>query len=144
MHQKEDGVPKKKQRTNERASGSLGSGGASFKKGSSTSSASGDKDHSDIECWNYKEKGHYRDQCIKLKSQSYSARVTFAQPAAQALAVVPEESILVIDAPRGALGAPDGALVTFCADDNSPTPDEGMISCDNSLAFLCSSPCTPA
>ena len=44
---------------------------------------------------------------------------------------MPEESVLVINAPRGTLGAPDGAQVTFCADDNSPTPEEGMISSDN-------------
>ena len=45
--------------------------------------------------------------------------------------MVPEESILVIDAPRGTLGAQDGALVTFCADDNTPTPEEDMLSSDN-------------
>ena len=94
-----------------------------MKKRSSTSSS----DASNIECWNCKEKGHYKSQCTKPKPQPDSARVTFAQPVAQALAVVPEESVLVIDAPRGTLGAPDGALVTFCADDNSPTPEEGMI-----------------
>ena len=67
--------------------------------------------------------GHYRAQCTKPKVQGDSAKVTFAQPAKQALAVVPEESVLVIDAPRGTLGAPDGALVTLSADDNNPSAE---------------------
>ena len=72
--------------------------------------------------------GHYRAQCTKPKAQGDSAKVAFAQPAFQALAVVPGESVLVIHTPRGTLEAPDGALVTFCADDNSPSAEEeGMI-----------------
>ena len=63
-----NGVPKKKLKTSDGASGS---GGASFnKKRSSTASGSGggDNDHSDIECWNCKQVGHYRAQCTKPKA----------------------------------------------------------------------------
>ena len=45
--------------------------------------------------------------------------------------VVPEESVLVIHSPFGTLGAPHGALVTLCADNNSPTREEGINTRDN-------------
>ena len=56
-NKKKNGVPRKKKKLNEGASGLGGSGGASFEKGSATASGSGggDKEHKDIECWNCKQ-----------------------------------------------------------------------------------------
>ena len=59
-NKKKNGVPRKKQKTSDGAT--EGSGGALFKKGSTTASGSGggDKDNSNIECWICKQMGHYR------------------------------------------------------------------------------------